>query len=505
MNAKPPGTPGDEAIAHVAADQVGQRARKGAAWSILQIAGRNLVGIVSTAILARILAPDDYGLMGMVATLTALLQVFADMGLSWATVQRTSLSKYQVSNLFWINLAVGALLWSLCVAIAPWVADFYQRAELQSVISVMGATFLIASVGVQPFALMQRQMRFKEIATIEITALIAGAVTGVAAAIAGLGYWSLVIMALVTQLARGSLALPRSRIVITAPRRGVETLALLSFGGMLAVNGLLIYLARNVDGVLIGRWWGAQDLGFYNRAYFLMLLPSMLATGVLTNLMVPSLAAFQNDRERFGRAYRRAVTLVALVGSPMAVGLALTAEESVRLVYGDKWLPVAPMVAWLSLAGITQPIYNTTGWLFTAAGKAKTYLLLTVFNAVVLVSAFLLAVPHGTAAVAATYGVVMGGVLLGPALWWAHRAAGLPLHRTLVRLFPIALCLALMAAVVFAAGRLGSAVGLAWPAVFALKVSVGFVVYTLLVVRLVPREVWGEFVDGLARRFRRAA
>lgn len=493
---------GNEQIDHVAKDEVGLRARKGAVWSIFQIVGRNLISVGSTAVLARLLSPDDYGLMGMVATLTALLQVFADMGLSWATVQRASLTRHQVSNLFWVNLAVGALLWGVCVAIAPMVADFYHRPELQAVVSVMGATFLIAGIGVQPFALMQRRMLFKKIATIEIASLITGVFIGIAGALSGFGYWSLVAMGLTTQLFRSALALPLSQIKVVRPRRGAGTLSLLSFGGLLALNGLLIYLARNFDGVLIGRWWGAEDLGYYNRAYFLMLLPSMLATGVLTSLMVPSLAAFQNDRERFGSAYRRAVALVALVGSPMAAGLALTAAEAVMLVYGEGWLAVAPMLMWLSLAGITQPIYNTTGWLFTAVGKAKTYLLLTVVSAVTLILGFIVAVPYGATAVAATYGVVMGVVLLGPALWWAHRAAKLRLRDTVRQLLPIFVCIVLMVGAVFITARLAQLSGLGWQAAFSLKVVVGIFVYALAVINIVPRHVWYEFVTRITRKTR---
>lgn len=484
-------------VARVEKADVGRRARGGVVWSVLQIGGRNLVSIITTAILARILSPDDYGLIGMVATLTALLLVFSNMGLSSATVQRAHLTEIQISNLFWVNVVAGALLWIFCVALAPSVAGFYERPELNAVTAIMGATFLLGGVAVQPFALMQRQMRFKAIAALEIAALLLGAVAGVAAAVLGYGYWSLVIQTLTVQATRALVALPFSRLGLMRPRYDAGTGSLIAFGGLLAANGLLIYLARNFDSVLIGRWWGAEALGYYNRAYFLMLLPSMLATGVLTSLMVPSLSAFQDDSARFGAAYRRAVTLVAFVGCPIAAGLALTAEEAVRIVYGEKWLPVAAMLIWLSLAGITQPIYNTTGWLFTASGKAKAYLALTLINAVMLVAAFFVAIPHGALAIAAVYGVVMGLVLLGPALWLAHRSAGISLVATGRDLLPVCYCVVAMVIMVLVVAKLSSLAALSWQLTFVGKVVTGVVVYAACSIMLLPQVLNVEVVSLL--------
>lgn len=493
---------GNEVIGHVDPSEVGRRARKGALWGGLQIGGRQLISIGSTAILARHLSPTDYGLIGMVATLTALLQMFADMGLSWSTLQRPSLTRFQLSNLFWANLGAGILLWGVCLLLAPWIADFYQQPELVAVVQVMGASFLLASLGVQPIALMQRQMRFREVALVEIMSLVIGVSVGISGALLGFAYWSLVAMSLTTQLVRALLAFWFSGLMVFLPRRGVGTRALVSVGGLLVINGIFIYLSRNADSVMVGKWWGADALGYYNRAYFLMLLPTMLATGVLANLMVPSLAAFQSDRQRFGNAYRRAVVLVALVGSPMAAGLALTADEAVRLVYGAQWSEVAGMLQWLSLAGVTSPIFTTVGWLFTAVGKAKSYLQLTFFNAVMLICGFYIAVPHGALAVAVSYGLVMGLGLVIPALWWAHRAASLRLRDTLVELWPVFLSVAIMAAAVALVGYLAGLADVPWLLQLVLKMVVGVIVYVTAVAYLVPRSAWGEFLGMLKTRFK---
>lgn len=456
---------------------VGTKARQGAIWSAFQILGRNAISIGGTAVLARLVTPDDYGLIGMVGTLTALLLVFSDMGLSWATIQRRSLTEAQVSNLFWLNTLAGLSLWGACAMLAHWLADFYGRSELAQVTLVLGASFMLGGIAAQPMALLTRRMHFRQVTIIEISSLLVSAATGITLALLGWGYWALVWQAVAGQAIRTVLAILLARPPLQRPQWGAGTASLVSFGGLLAINGLLIYFARNLDSVLIGKVWGTDALGYYNRAYFLMLLPSMLATGVLTNLMVPSLSAFQHDVARFGAAYRRAVRMVAFIGCPMAVGLALTAPEAVRLVYGEKWGVVVPLLLWLSIAGVTQPIYNTTGWLFTAVGKAKLYLLLTVGNAAVLTLTFLLTVPYGPTAVASGYGLVMGLLLLWPAMHLAHRAGGLRLADTVRSLAPVAAALVLMASAVYAMDLICQSLGVAWLWTFGIKAAVGVLAY----------------------------
>ena len=499
-----PAVPVRDVVESVAEAEVGSKARKGAVWSAVQILGRNGISLVSTAVLARLVSPEDYGLIGMVGTLTALLQVFSDMGLSWATVQRRNLTQAQVTNLFWLNTLAGLSLWGACVLLAPYLAEFYDRPELNQVTLVLGATFVLGGIAAQPMALLTRKMQFRQTTFIELSSLLVSAVTGITLAISGWGYWALVWQALAGQAVRTILALTIERPLLKRPRWGVGTRNLVSFGGLLALNGLLIYFARNLDNVLIGKVWGIDALGYYNRAYFLMLLPSMMATGVLTNFMVPSLSAFQNDVARFGWAYRRAVRMVAFIGCPMAVGLALTAPEAVRFIYGEKWDTVVPMLMWFSIAGVTQPIYNTTGWLFTAAGKAGLYLALTAFNAVVLTLTFFATVPLGPVAVAGGYGLVMGLLLLWPAMYLAHRAGGLRLSDTLRVLMPVFVALLVMALAVYGTGLLCETLNVPWHLAFGIKVMVGVLSYgiacAVLLRQLLLDDVFSMFPTELGLR-----
>jgi O-antigen/teichoic acid export membrane protein len=467
----------EQKIPFVSPDNVGSKARLGAIWSAVHIFLRNGISIGVTAILARLLSPDDYGLTGMVATLTAALLVFSDMGLSWATVQRQVLTEAQVHNLFWINTGAGLVLWLVCIVVSPYMAAFYGREELENVTIVMGASFLISGLTVQPMALMRRAMQFRAITLIEVSALIAGAATAVAFAVNGAGYWAIVAQGLANQSCRTVLVFLVFRWRPKRPIRGVGTRQMIGFGGLLALNGVMIYVARNLDNVLIGKVWGATELGYYNRAYFLMLLPSVLANGVLTGLMVVSLASFQGDLKRFGQAYRRAVRLVAYFATPMAVGLALTAGPAVKLVYGSSWSGVATILTWLALAGITQPIYNTTGWLFTATGNGRSYLWLTVINTLLLGSVFFVTVGSGVVALAMGYGIVMGLIIPLPALWFAHSVSGLPVAATLRSLAPVAVLNVTMALAIVVSRAVLVDFGVTSMPTFGAQIFVGLTVY----------------------------
>jgi O-antigen/teichoic acid export membrane protein len=467
--------PVTDVLRGVTSSEVGAKARSGAKWSVAQTVGRNVVSIGSTAVLARLLSPGDYGLLGMVATLTALLLVFSDMGLSWATVQKRDVTMIQVSNLFWINVGTGALLWGVCLGLAVPLAQFYARPELVPVTAALGASFLLSGVAVQPIALLQRAMRFDALAKTELAGAVVAALAAILSAQLGCGYWALVIQALAGQAARLIGGLVFSGFVPQRPRSDAETAHMVRFGGLLALNGVLIYFARNLDNVLIGKLWGSEQLGYYTRAYFLMLLPSTLATGVLTGLMVPSLAALHGHPERFGSAYRRAVRLIAFVGAPIAAELALVAPEAVRLVYGERWAPVVPIVTWLSVAGITQPVYNTMGWLFTSSGRATAFVWTTLVNAIVLSAVFFVAAPYGALAVAIGYAVVMGLLLPGPALWAAHWSAGIPFLATIRSILPVFACVAAMAVCV-ASVRM-AVESLAWQLRLASEIAGAGVVY----------------------------
>ncbi|MDB5352380.1 MAG: polysaccharide biosynthesis protein [Planctomycetota bacterium] len=459
------------------ADEVGRLARRGAMWSLLLIAFRQVLTLATTAALARLLTPDDYGLLGMVATLTAFLQALSNLGLSAATIQHKGLSVRQVHNMFWINAAIGVALWAVCILVAPRFAAFYGRGELRAVTVAMGATFAIGGLALQPSALLARRMDFGRITLAELGAFLISTPVALVLAWRGWGYWAIVGQALAAQMARLVLVFAASGYRPGWPRPGAGTLGLVKVGGYLSVSWAVTYFARNLDNVIVGKSWGAVEMGYYSRAYFLMGLPTMLALGTLDGVMVPALSALHGDPERLGHAYRKSLQWIALVSFPLAAGLAVTAPEAIRLMYGPRWLDIVPILLWLSIAAICCPLYNTIGWLYIASRNGRRYAQWTIGSTALLVAGYLLGARWGACGVAASYGLLLTLILAWPGLYLAHRAAGLELRPTVRMILPILGATALMAAVCFGTGLALETAGVGWAWRLLIKVAVGVVVY----------------------------
>jgi PST family polysaccharide transporter len=464
----------------VRASEVPSLARTGALWSGALVAAQQVVRLLATIILARLLLPSDYGLVGMATVLTAFVQVFSDAGLASATIQRDGLRREQVHNLFWLNVALGLALSIVAIALAPGVSWFFGRNEITAIIAALGLGFALSGPSVQPLALLKRQMRFKALALIEVTALAVAAITGIVCAASGAGYWSLVIQSLMGSLARTFLAFVASGYRPRAPRMGVGTMPLISFGSQIAAYGLLVYLARNLDNALIGKFWGPDELGYYGRAYYLMLLPSILATSVAGNVMVPALSRLQADRESLGAAYRQAVFTVWYLSAPLGVLIGFFAPELVRLVYGPQWNPVAPVLSWLAVAAVTQGLYNSYGWLYTAVGDGRGALRWGAISVFVLACAFVIGINWGAKGIAISYAVSMGIILPLPALYFAHKSAKIFLFRTINKLIPIVSATLVMAATIWIADWVTSVH--AFPNLFSMifKIIIGCSIYSFM-------------------------
>jgi PST family polysaccharide transporter len=244
--------------------------RGGVARMAAQVANF-VLRIGSLMVLARMLNPRDFGLVGMVTAFTGVLNLFRDFGLSTATVQRAEVSEDQISTLFWINLAVGALLAILAVALAPAVAAFYHEPRLLWITAVLATSFLFNAAGVQHSAIVQRQMRFTALAVINTVSLIVSTAVAIAMAEWGYGYWALVAMTIAGPLVSTAGLWMAVKWMPGMPRRRAGLRSMMRFGGTITLNGAVMYVAYNLEKVLLGRFWGAEAIGIYGRAYQLVI------------------------------------------------------------------------------------------------------------------------------------------------------------------------------------------------------------------------------------------
>ena len=401
---------------HLLADLKVRSVRGGAVTVAAQIV-KMAAQFAAIVVLARLLDPSAFGLVAMTAAAVAFLELFKDLGLSAATVQRPVLTHAQVSTMFWLNVGLGFVAAGLTAALAPLLAWFYGEHALIDITLCLAAGFIISGLSTQHMALLRRQMRFGALAALQVGAELAGMAAAIAAALAGMGYWALVVQRLVwvVFLTVGAWCICAWRPGRAGPLRDVGQL--LQFGGNVAASNLVGLLARSADQILIGWFWGPVALGLYERASKLVLVPLNNLNAPLHAVAMPALSRAAEEPARHRRAYLGMVEKLAMVTMPAGALLVTAPDWIVALALGPQWLETAPVLAWLGVTAIYQPVTYTLSWLLMSQNRAGEMSVFSVFNAIVLIGSIAVALPYGMEAVAAAY-ALSGLCVRVPALFW---------------------------------------------------------------------------------------
>jgi len=388
------------------------RTLRDAAISLAGQACRFTLTLGSTVILARLLTPADFGLIAMVASVVGFVSLIKDGGLSLATVQRQQINHQQLSNLFWLNVALSIACAVITVAAAPVLAWFYHTPLLLRITMALAITFPLGGLTVQHQALMQRQMRFRALAAIDVLSLFLGVTAAIVAAKFGAGYWSLVIQPIVTSLVNMIGDWLNSGWRPSLPRRGSGVREMAFFGGGITGFNALNYLSRNADNIMIGRAWGADALGFYAKAYQLLTFPLNQLNAPLGAVAVTGLSRLLPEPERYRRYYLQAVSLISFLTMPFAALSFVLAEEMVVIALGPQWAPAARIFRFLAICAVTQPITSTCGWLYITTGQTGRMVTWGLISVPIILASFAVGLHFGTWAVAAAYSTVI--ILITP-------------------------------------------------------------------------------------------
>src|SRR5215470_4904775 len=385
----------------------------------------------SLTVLARLLGPKEFGLVGMVTAFTGVLDLFRDFGLSAAAIQRKTVTDEQISTLFWVNLLVGALLGILAVTMAPAIAAFYHEPSLVAVTMVLGVGFLFNAAGVQHAAILQREMRFTALAVINTTSLVAGIAIAMLGAIAGYGYWALVAMTVTSPVIATTGFWMATRWVPKMPQKGSGVRSMMRFGGILTLNSLLAYFAYNLDKVLLGRFWGANALGIYGRAYQLVNIPTANLNSAAGEVAFSALSRLQGQPERLRSYFLKGYSIILAMTIPMTLACALFADDMIYVFLGPKWQSAAPIFRYLAPTIIVFAIANPLSWLVMSLGLVKRSLKMGLVIAPLMIFSYWIGLPYGPKGVALAYSVTMLLWLL-PVVMWS-------IYGTVISLLDIAL------------------------------------------------------------------
>jgi PST family polysaccharide transporter len=352
----------------------------------------------------------------MVAVVTGFVALFKDMGLSAATVQKEEISQAQISTLFWINVTISTGVMLAAAAAAPAVAWFYQEPLLTLITVAYAPGILFGGLTVQHEALLRRQMRFAALAALDILSLVLGLAVAIVLAWEGLGYWALV----ANQLVAGSVYAVSVWAACSwrpsPPARNAGVRSMLTFGGNLTGFNVVNYCGGNLDNLLVGRFWGAQQLGLYAKAYQLLLLPIDQINTPFATVSVPVLSRLIGTPERYRQAYLRILEKLAIVTMPLASFMIGTSDWLVRLVLGPQWTFTAELFMILGFAAFIMPVLNSTGWLFMTQNRTHDLFRWGLIDVTLKVVSIVAGLPWGPIGVAVA--IVLRMYVQAPLLFW---------------------------------------------------------------------------------------
>ncbi len=379
-----------------------------------------VINVARTVVLARLLTPSDFGLIGMVAVFINFASMFKDAGLSIATVQKDNIKPDQISTLFWINLAISTSLGMVMIIVAPFISDFYKKPELTMVTIALAISFILGGLMIQHQALLRRHMRFDLLSANVIISTIVGVGVSILFAILGWKYWALVFGTIFATLSEVVLSFYFCPWLPDKPRRGTGVRSMLRFGIHLTISSFFNYFSRNADNILIGKFIGADGLGIYQKSYQLFRLPVTNILNPIGQVALPALSSLKEQQERFGNFYKKMIQVISAITFPVSIYFFIESDFIINLVLGDQWSGAIPVFKLLALGGLVQPITAQSGILMVSTGNSKRYLNWQIFYACVLVISFISGIPYGITGLATAYAIAEYAVLI-PGLIYCYR------------------------------------------------------------------------------------
>ena len=380
-----------------------ERTIKNLTWSFGTRFFQQITQFAITAILARLLSPDIFGLLGMVTVFTGFATIFGELGISAALIQKEECSDKHYSTAFFLNVGSGILLSIFFILLSPLIANFYNKPQLKLIVTVLSVNFVITSFSIVQKAIYQKMMNFKILTLAESLSVVASGIVGITLALRGYGVWSLVFqmitLTFVTTLLLWIFSPLRFKFAFS--KQALKDI--INFSMNVTGFNLINYFARNVDYLLIGKFLGTEALGYYTLAYKLMLYPLQNISSVISRVMFPAFSYIQHDLEKVRKNYLKMIKAISLVTFPAMLGLIAICPEFVYVIFGPKWENSIILIRILSICGMFQSIGTTVGVIILSLGKSELQLKLQILGTFIVTIVILLGMRWGVTGVALFY------------------------------------------------------------------------------------------------------
>lgn len=390
-------------------DSLKRKTFKGTLWSTLERFSVQGIAFVVMIIMARILTPDDYGLVGMLTVFIAVSQSLVDSGFSQALIRKQDRSELDNSTVFFFNIGVGAILYLILFFSAPLIAKFYNEPILVPLTRLISISVLINSFVVVQRALLTIKIDFKTQAKASFSAAIFSGTVGITMAHTGYGVWSIVWYQLTNLTTNVCLLWFFSKWRPQLIYSWKSFRELFGFGSKLAISGIIDTLYKNIYLITIGKLFSASDLGYYTRAHQFAEFPSSNVSGIIQRVTFPVLCTIQDDDERLRYVYRKFLRLSAFVVFPLMIGLAAVAHPFIILVLKEKWEFAAVLLQIICLGMMWYPIHAINLNLLQVKGRSDLFLKLEIWKKSIGVAILCVTVPIGL--VAMCWGILVNSIV----------------------------------------------------------------------------------------------
>ncbi len=393
-------------------------------WTSLSNVTKQGIQFGSSILMARLLAPADFGLLGMAVVFMSFASLFKDLGTSAAVICRDNVNSRFLSTVFWTNILLGIVVMLTGLLVAPVVGYFFDEPRIVSIIRALSIASFVSSTAMLLQALAERDLKFRLLAIIDISSSIIGILIGLVLAFSGYGVWSLVYQMIVTVISNAILlwAVTSWRPDFTfAPR---ELHSITRFSLNLTASAIFNYVERNMDNILIGKFLGAQSLGYYSIAYRLMIYPVSMIASIVGRVVLPVAAQFSNDNKRLAGNFIRISGAISLVTFPLMLGACASADVIVVWILGEKWMNAIPVFVILAPIGLIQSISSNAGIIYQIKGRTDLLLRWTLASGSIIIAAFYIGIGWGIIGVATAYAITEL-LLTYPWLYFSYRLINL--------------------------------------------------------------------------------
>ena len=428
------------------------RVLSGTKWVALANIFKQILQILALIVFARLLTPDDFGLFAILMIFVGFLILFTDMGTAAALVHIDNPSQELLSSVFFLNLFVGSLLSLFLILLSHPISIFFDNPGVETPLRIIALNFTILAFGVVQKARYEKALNFKPVTLIESFSVLLGILTGIGAALYGMGVYSLVAQTLTTSLVSVMLLWSVSKWKPLLHFSWSDIRKIWSYTANLSTFNFVNYFARNADNFLIGKFLNSSALGVYSLGYSIMLYPIQNISRVLLRILFPAFSQIKDDDEKFKRAYLKAIFFIALVSFPIMTGLIVTADLLVELFFGNKWANLSSILMILAPVGIIQSIGTTNGSIYMAKGNTSLLLRIGIISTVVTVLFFIPGLMFGVEGVAFSY-LLSNLVMLYPVFKISWGQIGLGIGEGFATLAPILFITILMGAGVYLIGK----------------------------------------------------